>query len=335
MSRIRKIIEIYIKGIYSENIQMRFGAWLKENKQNEEKNAALTDIWESIDVEADSSTKKSLDQLLVKIQKKAKRENKSYKTNVSAFWNYKLTRIAAILVLPILSAMFTYLWLEERPFSVDNVKFVECIVPNGETRTITLPDSSKIQLNAGSIFIYPEHFDKNRNVYLNGEGYFNVFKNTESPFIVNTVDMQIEVLGTVFNVSSYTEDKTSSAMLESGKVSIFLKNGANQKILLAPNERLAFNRKEGMVEREKVEPSVITAWTKNNLVIQALSIEEIAKVIERKFNMEVYLNSNRYKDELITIKLDNDENIIELLNIMKHIIPGFKYKIDMNKLYIY
>ncbi|MDR2810654.1 MAG: DUF4974 domain-containing protein [Tannerellaceae bacterium] len=79
----------------------------------------------------------------------------------------------------------------------------------------------------------------------------------------------------------------------------------------------------------------ITAWTKGNLLIQSLSIDEIAKIIERKYALKVYLNQNRYRNEKITMKFMNGEDISEFMHILRCLVPGLRYKTENDKLYIY
>jgi ferric-dicitrate binding protein FerR (iron transport regulator) len=220
--------------------------------------------------------------------------------------------------------------------ATEDVKLVEYIVPNGEIRNIVLPDSSHIRLNAGSILIYPQRFiGKTRTVYLNGEAYFNVARNETQPFIVNTTDMEVEVLGTVFNVHSYTDSKNSSATLESGKVNVRFKNTIHQAVTLVPNERVSFDRNSGFIEKQTVKVENVVAWTNGYVVLQSTTIEEIAKIIERRYGVSVYLNSHKYRNERITMKLDGVDGVVEFMNVLRHLIPGFRYKLENDKLYIY
>jgi ferric-dicitrate binding protein FerR (iron transport regulator) len=328
MSKIRQIIEAYIdKNTYPVSVQKQFAAWMREERNKKEKDEILLEIWDKLDIEPDQSTEKSFQKLQARITNRT-RERKF----MPLF--HKLFRIAAIFLLPILSVTVTYLYMKKDVTAYD-IKWVECIIPKGEMRNITLPDSSKVQLNAGSILIYPQHFGKTRDVYISGEAYFSVVQNNKQPFIVKTVDMEVEVLGTVFNISSYSDSESSSATLESGKINVRFKNQQNQPVILAPNEQIIYNRVSGFVEKQTVKVENIIAWTKGDLVIQNMSIKEIAKIIERKYDMKVYTNLNRYKNEKITMKFTNDEEITEFMMILKYLIPNLQYKIENDKLYIY
>ena len=333
MSKVRQIIKTYIKSTPSESVQRNFALWLKEERDEEEKNQILMELWDNLNVEADQSTEKSFRKLQSEIAAKMRRTNPF----TAAFTSFvrKLSVAAAILLLPLLSAVFTYFYLKKDMVSQQDIKLVECIVPNGEIRDVILPDASQVRLNAGSILIYPEHFGKTRNVYLNGEAYFSVTKSDKQPFVVNVSDMEIEVLGTVFNVCSYPDSKSSFVTLESGKVNVRFEQAGIQPVLLAPNERISYDRNSKQIKKQVVKTENIIAWTKGDIVVQGMSMDEIVKTIERKYNMHVYLNSHRYKYERITMKLNSEENISDFMNILQNIIPGLRYKIESDKLYIY
>jgi ferric-dicitrate binding protein FerR (iron transport regulator) len=326
MSKTRQIIAEYFNNIYPDHVQRNFAFWLNEKKDREEKDQILREVWDELSVEADPSTEESFRKLQSRIL-----SNKNKTKRFLSF--HKLSRIAAILLLPLLS-MTVWLYLQKNTPSGD-VKLIECMVPNGETWSLILPDSSTVQLNSGSILVYPQHFGKTRNVYLNGEAYFSVVHKDKQPFIVTASDLEIEVLGTVFNVSSYIDSENSSATLEQGKISVRLKNSVHSPVILTANERLTYNRISGLTEKQTVEVDKITAWTKGNILVQGMSMDEIAKIIERKYALKVYLNLSRYENEKITMKFTDGEDINEFMHVLRYLIPNLRYKMEDDKLYIY
>ncbi|MDR2804133.1 MAG: FecR domain-containing protein [Dysgonamonadaceae bacterium] len=243
----------------------------------------------------------------------------------------KLLRWAAVVALMISSAAIAYLLTSRQ---VEDVSLVECAVPNGETRTVVLPDASKVTVNAGSMLIYPEKFGKTRYIYLNGEAYFSVIHNPKQPFVVKTMDFDVEVMGTVFNVSSYIDDEKSTATLKSGEVKINFRDNS-PSIILQPNEQLSFERKNHFIARNQVDVSNAIAWIKGNLVVQGSTLEEIARIIERKYGLHVYLNTSRYPNDRLTMKFSNDESIDEFMSIMRLLLPNLRYKIEDKAIYIY
>jgi len=330
MTKVRDIIEAYFSKNQPEDLQKSFVLWLCEARDSLEKDEVLFGIWENIQADADASTEQSFRDVMAK----ASDESTSHLA-VRRAWK-KWSRAAAVLLLPLLSMALTYVYMQHHNASQNaDLQWTECIVPNGELRSVTLPDSSKVQLNAGSILIYPQHFGRTRQVYLNGEAYFSVTHNRQHPFIVKTGDLNVEVLGTVFDVSAFANDEQSFVTLESGKVNVQFRDNRHPAVTLSPNEQVCLNHIKGTVEKRTVNVAPVIAWTQGNLIISRLRIEEIARIIERKYNLKVYVNSGRYPNELISMKLMHDEGVSEMMEILQDLVPKLKYKIDNDELYIY
>lgn len=336
-SLIREIIRNYFRNDQPKRVKAAFATWIKENsnkKKWEEKEVVLAEIWNELDIQADESTELSFNKLLAAIRSEESQGAGSGRKK-STLFSRRLSRVAAIFILPLLSVGITY-WIVKGPVEIDSrLDLVECIVPYGEIRTITLPDSSVVKVNSGSILIYPGKFTTVRDVFLNGEAYFSVTGDETRPFIVKTSDMDVEVKGTVFNVSAYTDSENLAATLERGSVNVTFRNRSDAPVLLAPGERISIDRKSGQIEKEVVRVKDVIAWTEGNMVIQGMSINEVARCIERRYNIKVYLNSNKYEHERITVKLKSDETVSDLMKVLKIIVPRFSYKIEEDKLFIY
>lgn len=166
-------------------------------------------------------------------------------------------------------------------------------VPNGKTFKLKLSDGSQVVLNAGSKLKFPVKFikDENRTVFLNGEAYFEVAKDPAHPFIVNTKDMNVEVLGTHFNVTSYTDDQKTFTVLVEGQVAAHAKLDANDTKILNPNEKAFFEN--GKLHVEEVNVTKYIAWVQSELIFVDDSFKVIANKLERKFNVKI---ENTYTD---------------------------------------
>jgi ferric-dicitrate binding protein FerR (iron transport regulator) len=177
---------------------------------------------------------------------------------------------------------------------------------------------------------------RTRTVYLNGEACFTVSREVDRPFIVRTTDMDIEVLGTVFNVSSYADSEQALATLKSGCVSVRLKNDASTSVTLEPHEQISYNRISGEVKViRQVNMENVFAWKDGHLLIQSMSISEVAKAIERRYGVSVYISTDKYEKERITAKLIHGETVRDFLAILQQLVPNLKYKMDNHKIYIY
>lgn len=180
-------------------------------------------------------------------------------------------------------------------------------VPYGTTFGLTLSDGSKVTLNAGSELKYPVQFianEKNRTVYLNGEAFFDVAKNEKHPFIVNTKDMDVEVLGTQFNVTSYTMDDKTYTVLVEGTVAAHNKLAVQEAKVLNPNQKVFF---EGnMLTKETVNVQKYVAWVYGQLVFVDDSFEVINNKLERKYNVTINNTYSAFDDISITATFKNE-----------------------------
>lgn len=179
-------------------------------------------------------------------------------------------------------------------------------VPYGKTFKLMLSDSSLVVLNAGTKLKYPVHFIKgeNRTVFLNGEAYFEISKDSEHPFIVSTEDMDVKVLGTHFNVNSYTEDHKTYTVLVEGKVKAKNKLLESDEKLLHPNEKVFFDNEALQIKTVNVEKYV--AWVQGQLVFVDDSFDVIVNKLQRKFNVKIENNYPALNKINITATFTNE-----------------------------
>ena len=170
-------------------------------------------------------------------------------------------------------------------------------VPYGKRFDLQLSDGTLVYLNAGSRIKYPVTFldGKQRQVFLTGEAYFDVTTDTEHPFIVNAKELNVEVLGTEFNVSVYPEDERTSVVLVEGSVGLYgdgasLENDTS--IHLEPGYQGSFERSNRDLSVRKVNTSIYTAWMNGELVFRNMSFDNILLKMERHYNVEI-TNQNR------------------------------------------
>jgi len=191
-------------------------------------------------------------------------------------------------------------------------------VPYGKKFEVTLSDSTLVYLNAGSSLRYPIQFikGKERKVFLEGEAYFNVSKDTENKFVVATAEMNVSVYGTIFNLSAYPEDKYINTVLVEGSVGISsskINEGKEKEILkLEPGYKAEWNINTGNTIFDKVDTDIFTGWTEGRLVMKNLSFENIVKKLERHYNVDIKNNYENLNKEVFTASFDI-ESIDEVL----------------------
>ena len=227
------------------------------------------------------------------------------------------------------------------------------VADRGTKTHVTLPDGTKVWINSDSRITYNMPFGvQNREVTLTGEAYFDVVKDKDHPFIVHTPEMDIKVLGTVFNVRAYAAEKNASATLIKGLVEVTLKGKNQGKRMLRPNEKLVvqnFSRTSDynvnaqnlapeikiLTIKKNLEDSSVneTKWVENKLVFEQETLENIIPVLERWYNVRIEMEKS-YSD---TIKLNgifNNDKLEDVLNSLK-MVARFNYSIQNNKITIY
>lgn len=165
------------------------------------------------------------------------------------------------------------------------------IVPKGGVYSLKLSDGTIVWLNSQSSLRFPESFTSDkREVYLEGEAYFQVAKNKESPFLVHTKDYSIKVLGTSFNVCAYTDDEVCHTTLVEGAVFI---SGKDEKVLLKPNEQYQTNSNSQYGIIETVSPELYTSWINGKFYFKAYTLENLIKKLQRYYDFKIlYTNED-------------------------------------------
>lgn len=190
------------------------------------------------------------------------------------------------------------------------------VVSYGRRAHVTLCDGTKIWANAGTVLLFPTHFeDKKREIYVDGEIYIDVTPNPKKPFIVKTSDMGIKVLGTSFYVSAYRKDAEKSIVLVTGKVEVAASNGETVRIL--PNDRFRQSADKYVVDKVNVED--YGSWKDGQLSFRNTELSVILNQLSRYYNVRIVYD----KQQRITCsgKLDLDDTIEQLLNTITETAP--------------
>lgn len=198
----------------------------------------------------------------------------------------------------------------------------------GETKEIILEDNSKVILNAMSKLSVPEKFkETSREIYLEGEAFFEVTKNKHQPFRVATATVNVEVLGTVFNVRSYPESTNDQVYLSSGKVA--LTNEAYQHEM-SPNQLYNFNKnqKSNLI---KIQPKGYEIdWLSGDINFNSSPITEVIKRIKRNYNIQVDIKGVTSED-IITASFNKKQSAEEILQLIGIITDKNLIKLSNNR----
>lgn len=220
--------------------------------------------------------------------------------------------------------------------SSDRVVYNTLLVPYGKTFGVKLSDDSYIHLNAGSKLRFPAQFieGKPREVFLEGEGYFKVAKNSASPFIVRANDVSTQVFGTEFNVSAYKEDVETKIVLVEGSIGVFgnsSKFDSLKDVLLKPNE-MATVAKGREVRIDQVDVGSHMAWVEGTLQFKNEDFAAIARKLQRYYNVVITNNDPALEEKKFTGRFDIEtvEQILETFKKTNH----FNYIIEGSNIII-
>ena len=200
-------------------------------------------------------------------------------------------------------------------------------VPYGKKFQVVLSDGTKVDLNSGTTIKYPVSFVKgySRKVYLTGEAFFNVAHDKEHKFIVNTDNINVEVLGTQFNVSSYEDDALIKTTLIKGSVRIS-QSLTKDNVLLRPKEQSIWNKKLNTNSKQTVNTNLYTSWRKGELLFKNRSFLEIVKKLERSYDVKINGFTKKLSDEKLTASFKN-ETIEQIMNYLSEAYD-FNYTIE-------
>ncbi|HKI87595.1 MAG TPA: FecR domain-containing protein [Draconibacterium sp.] len=193
----------------------------------------------------------------------------------------------------------------------------QLVIPYGKTSEVFLSDGTKVYLNAGSRLVYPDYFkDKNREVFLVGEAFFDVQHNDEHPFVVQTTAVRIKVLGTRFNVSAYPADKIVETVLAEGKVRLEENNSGllSESIDLLPNQLASFNKSTKEMKIREVNTDDYVLWKENLFKFESTDLSRVVKKLERYYNIRFIYGDPLLGTIKISGKLELEENSKETLN---------------------
>lgn len=316
-------IRRYLNGAYNSHEAKE----MAESLLRADKEGILDDLADEVWEEALSLPEPS-DQIKEQYKKEAQHLLESMQSQKRSFTKrilYMATGIAAS-ILVIWGAITM-----KQQWDIQHITVAQATTGFGEKKELTLPDGSQIILNACSKLEYPSQFigDK-REVQLVGEAYFKVQSNPEQPFLIQTSDFQVEVLGTEFNVKSYAHDQIQSVEVENGKVQVTL---PEDRIRLKKQEQIYLNKQSGEYSKLKRSENKVAAWRNGALHFYQTPLTDVAKELERRYHCKISFRQGEVFENLISGEHDNQslESVLESL----HYICGINYEKDGNQIAFY
>jgi ferric-dicitrate binding protein FerR (iron transport regulator) len=241
----------------------------------------------------------------------------------------RFSRIAAIFIgiAIIVSAITFSLYDFHKNRSVNSLQSKIIIANKGEIKVVKLEDGTRVCLAPDSKIVIPVNFsDKKREVSLTGEAYFEVTRDVNRPFEVKTQHSRIQVLGTKFNIHAYSNESFEQTALLEGKVQVRLcsKGRVIGKKILKPNTAVCFDSKTGRYAISSADFENILAWQKKRIVFNNERLEDIAKRIERFYNVKIEISDSQIANSRFSAEFDK-ESVDEILKSFQIIAP-FSYE---------
>ncbi len=304
------IFELYAK-VLSEECTLAEKKELLDRLENDPEEKArfeeLKKLWKSTLSEQDSAERIWQ---LTSDKLGFRNEVKSQKLKIRPWWQYVA---AAIIIFSV--ALNSYFLIDRKTGGTNDI--IEYSAKTGEIKKIDLPDGSSVWLNSESTLILQEQFDgKSRNVYLIGEAYFKVSKNPEKPFLVNTSEVVVKVLGTSFGVRNYQNDPDISTSLVEGSVQLLNKVNPRNSLILNPSEEALLIKSNGELTVSKQKNSLIAPWREGRFRFYDHKLLAITNQLERKFDCDFVFLDEAAESLRFTGDFENEslDEILLLLN---------------------
>jgi len=232
----------------------------------------------------------------------------SSKTAKRSFSFATVYRIAALVILLMVPAWFIWRYVSG--------PMIRITAQNGPLGC-TLPDGTLATLNKGTVIEYPKTFSgKTRPVKVSGKVCFEVTRDPEKPFIVETGDVRVEVLGTVFYVNAPEGQDNISVILTSGSVATYFKGEKNQKVLLEPGEAAEISVAEHSIAKHEAADPNLLAWKTRKMVFENATLEEIVNLLNEVYQSRIILSDKRLAGCRVTATFDG-QSLESVLNVLR------------------
>lgn len=318
---IKSLIIAHLDGNLQGTDLEKFTKWLSASKENAKYYAQIKDIWQASvhDASVLADTEKEWTRFMDAVQKESKTRPAKRLTALQI-----ISGVAAILIIGIITGILVSKYVQN-----DEPGFITVSAPKGSVSYLVLDDSTEVYLNAGTSIRYsPKSNKKKREVFLEGEAWFDVAKRENKSFVVHTAFYDVKVMGTQFNIKSYPTDKFVETTLEEGKIQLSSSENfkLGESVILKPGEQVRLNRESGKMVIKNVDTRLFTSWKENKLIFLNLNFSELVVLLERKYGIDIEVNDPEILKYHYTGTIKN-ESVLEIMELIKHTLP-IQYKIE-------
>jgi len=297
--------------------------WINSSEENKRIFNEYNESYQLADITANGwlyNTDNNWKKLKVRIQDEGMIPLVKMVTNRQMIWWRSVAVIAIIMTVAALGWMFKG---NQQLSHYSGV--VSVVAPLGQKSQVVLQDGSKVWLNSGSKLEYVYSAETNQRVAtLEGEAFFDVAKDSNTPFIVETPDVVLKVYGTRFNVLAYAEEQIVETTLEEGSLGVQIKT-TGEELLMKPGQQVIFNKQSKLMELSDVNLYKHVAWKNGKLHFDNDTFIEVVKKLERWYGVEIHLDESLHLSARYTMIISS-ESVSEVLDLMKITTP-MRYEI--------
>lgn len=312
-------------GECSEDELIEVNSWMKESNDNARQLFRMEEVYQvgKRNIHADERQMALAEKRLYKrLEQEKEKPRKRFHIN-------QWVRYAAVIAILVLAGGGAAgYW-----FYQNKTEMLVAVAEEGIVKEVTLPDGTKVWLNNSATLTYPKEFsEKERNVHLEGEAYFEVTKNHQKPFIVKSDAMQVRVLGTTFNFKCDKHCRVSEATLIEGEIEV-KGNQEEGQIILTPGQRAELNRATGRLTVKQVDAKMDAVWHDDLIPFEKANIFTITKALERFYEVKIILSPDIKSDKTYSGVLKKKTNIESVLKSLQNSIP-IDFKIVGSNIFI-
>ena len=291
---IDELIVSFLSGELNQEGRDELKTWIDESEAHRRYFLQCQELWFSA-LPEEERTRYDHEAAFRQFQQRVAASKSGKKKAVRISWPMWV-RYAAVVALVGMIAYFSYRQGEGN--LREALADIEVVVPLGSQAQMRLPDGTLVTLNAGSRMTYAQDFGvDNREVELQGEGYFEVAHNEEIPFYVRSKSLQVKVLGTKFNFRDYPEDRQVIVSLLEGKVALHNQIRQEAECFLMPDERVVLDKSDGRMKIESTKRTKADAgWKQGILSFDEVLLPEVIQTLERSYDVQITLKTDSLAD---------------------------------------
>lgn len=320
---INNLLKRFVDGLYTRKDADDLLKHFHAGKYNTEISEAMDTVWEEMEEDEVSSLqhqqyREEARLLLSRIRKPEKR-----------FSFIPYLRYVAMVVIILSIGWGGFRLIRSNQEKV--LTYTEVHVKNGEHKRVILPDGTSVTLNAGSYLRYPREFITDvRRIEMNGEAFFEVTRDEEKPFLIHTIDADVKVLGTSFNVKAFDMDEQLTVSVQTGKVQVDLPEAMMR---LLPDEQFVMDKTKGEFQKRNEDARLSTVWIKGGLYFNRTPIRTVVNELVRMYNRTIEFAPGAEYDDYIYGEHDNKSLEAVLKSIQYS--TDIKYRIENDKIVLY